>query len=633
MKKLLLIFLPLLMISFSFAQKPLFLIVQNDHIGYIDAKGEVVIKPEFINGNEFSEGLASVRKNGMYGFIDSTGNFVIPPIFEYTTDFYNGIIAVFKEGRPFFIDQKGRQLLDSHFVRLRFIDPQRIIVTTSTNKAGVFDLRTQRFIIDTLYSSISSFSNGVAVVEKYVAKRDPDNPLPLGVIDSTGRLVVAFGNYSKINPFVDGYAIVEIQGRKDDIDAAIDTKGNLMFVRPRKNHSYIGEEFHEGFAKVNLYKYWIPEKKGIISTSEKDYEGFINLHGEVVLDDSTIVTVKDFSCGRAFVSRNNSEYYMINTNLKRVSSLSFSDILYYKFENGYAIVKTEDGWGIIDTSANFIIKPQYEEIHRVGILGNYFFFTTESNNDEPLYGIADLNNKVIVKPIIKQFDPRGFVNGCIRTFVNDRLTYFDQKGNIIWQATLDTTKSLKKLNIDFMNRGYFYAYSSPSGTNADRSGGWAMSKNIPKKINKPFDRDSFSVTIDSVLDTFAVHYQGHHLYISNSTSDTMDFKAQDSRLYLKLQALNSKAEWKDIEYLPSSWCGNSYHTLRLEPGSYWQFNIPDYNGEFKTKVRAELKYIDKENPKKDKVIYSNSIDASINPAQFWNKMRYYPRGIMDPYFD
>ena len=129
------------------------------------------------------------------------------------------------------------------------------------------------------------------------------------------------------------------------------------------------------------------------------------------------------------------------------------------------------------------------------------------------------------------------------------------------------------------------------------------------------------------------HGQESILFISNTTIDTVKFNAQDSRLYMKLQAQNSKGEWKDIEYLPSSWCGNSYHEIELEPNAFWKFTVPNYKGEFQTKIRAELRYIDNDNLKTEKVVYSNIINGSINPGQFWNKRTYYPNGLMDPYND
>ena len=67
--------------------------------------------------------------------------------------------------------------------------------------------------------------------------------------------------------------------------------------------------------------------------------------------------------------------------------------------------------------------------------------------------------------------------------------------------------------------------------------------------------------------------------------------------------------------------------------TYWKFVIPKFEGEIPTKLRIELQYIDALHPKEDKVIYSNIIDGTINPGQLWNKEKYYPQGIMDPYND
>ena len=78
--------------------KVLFRIVQNDRVGYIDDKGKIVIKPIFLNGEDFSEGLAAVRQNGFYGFINEEGVFIIPPQYDLATSFTNGLAVVYKNG-------------------------------------------------------------------------------------------------------------------------------------------------------------------------------------------------------------------------------------------------------------------------------------------------------------------------------------------------------------------------------------------------------------------------------------------------------------------------------------------------------------------------------------------------------
>lgn len=616
---------------------PLFRIVQNERIGYINGKGNLVIKPIYLSGNDFSEGLAAVRQNGLYGFIDGAGKFPIEPAYDFATNFVRGLAVVYKDGKPFFINKQGQIALPTVYKSLTFLDDRKCIIITNTNKAGVIDIPAQKLLIDTVFSSISDFKNGVAIVTEYISPGKKEKKQRIAVIDINGKFIVPFGKYETIKPFIDGFAVVEINEPKNkdgSTDGVIDTKGNLLFKRPYKNSSYLGGNFYDGYAKMNLYKYWIPEKKGIISTSDKGYEGFINLKGELVLNDTNYRYVNEFSNGRAFVKKANGDYILIDRNFKRVGNGSYRDILNDKFQDYYAIVQTEEGYGIIDTMANYVVKPQYDEIDRVGILNGYFFFSTDEGDDKH-YGISDLNGNIITKAIISDFDRSGFINGLLKVDINGNLAYLNKKGEIVWQQKNENIKTLAPLNIDFMNRGYFYAYSSPKKSETDDSGGWSTSSNRPQKVSEnQFPDNAFTVMIDTLkVDTFATKYSGFKLFISNTTRATITFNAQDSRLYLKLQAQDKNGEWRDIEYLPNSWCGNSYHTVELEPNAFWSFTIPNYRGEFQTKIRAELKFIDKANPEKDKLIYSNIINGSVNPGQFWNKRTYFPGGLMDPYND
>jgi hypothetical protein len=631
------LFISLSLLSYGQTQH-LFKITQNDKVGYINEKGKVVINPIFLSGNDFSEGLAAVRLNGMYGFINESGTFVIKPEYDFATNFVHGLTVVYKDGEPLFIDKTGNIVLSKTYSGLNFFDAKKGIITTHSKKQGFIDVHTKKLIIDTVFSSISVFTNGVSIVYEYISSTQKQMRKRVGVIDSTGKFIVPFGKYETIKPFLEGYASVEINDKRNkdgSFDGVIDTKGNLLFKRPFKNNSYVDGDFHDGYARVSLYKYWIPEKKGITSTSEKNYKGYINLKGEVVFNDTNYKYVNDFSNGRAFIKENNKDYILIDRYFKRVGNKEFQAIPEEVFKNGYAIVRTSDGFGIIDTSGNFVTKSDFDEIDRVGIIDGYFFFSNKSDDNKTLFGIADLKGNIISKPIMQEFDRNGFVNGLIKAVIDNKLSYINKNGDIVWKQQDDTSKALKPLNIDFMNRGYFYAYSTPKNTEADYSGGWASSPNKPKIITDiKFPNNSLSITIDTNnIDRFANAFFGFNLFISNTTIDTVKLNAQDSRLYMKLQAQNSKDEWKDIEYLPSSWCGNSYHKIELEPNAFWKFTIPNYNGEFQTKIRAELRYIDNDNLKTEKVVYSNIINGSINPGQFWNKRTYYPNGLMDPYND
>ena len=49
-------------------------IVEGIKEGFIDKEGNEIVKPEYDNAHDFSEGLAAVVKDLKWGFIDKTGN-------------------------------------------------------------------------------------------------------------------------------------------------------------------------------------------------------------------------------------------------------------------------------------------------------------------------------------------------------------------------------------------------------------------------------------------------------------------------------------------------------------------------------------------------------------------------------
>lgn len=195
----------------------------------------------------------------------------------------------------------------------------------------------------------------------------------------------------------------------------------------------------------------------------------------------------------------------------------------------------------------------------------------------------------------------------------------------IFSFTINYGQKTKDLNIKYMLRGYFYAQSSLIDSLA--LGGFGGSANIPQEINEQnkFMEDAFYLHIDTTeTSIFAKEFNGYTLYLINCTDSIVKLDAQDSRLSIWAEAYIDK-QWQAIEYLPSSWCGNSYHTVYLQKEEFWEFEIPKYTGKIKTKIRYALVL---ENGDK---IYSNSVLARINKKQLTEKQGHTPVSIMDPY--
>lgn len=628
LKNFLLLFIILTSLGATAQQDTLFAIQQHGKNGYINARGQIIIPPIYYAACEFSEGLAAVRENGLYGYINTKGQYQIPPAFDKAGPFLNGLAIVTKAGQPFLIDHTGQALFPPVFQSIVFISPTKAIVETRSRSNGLLDIPSRQLIIDTVYWRMNAYEGNVIIAEKYNYNSRKYTYPRAAVFDTLGHTIVPIDQYEEIKPFVNGLALVSIKGRRrnDDSDEGlIDTHGKLLFRRPATAPGYISGDFHDGFATICLEK-------------ETSYYGYINRQGSLALDDTNYVYGRDFSRGRAFIRTKADKYYLVDTTFTVLNKEPFDEVEQSPFTGPYAIVKSGDRWGIIDTNARYVIPPLFPDINR--IIGNHFVYSLEEPQYEGrLFGIMGLDKQPLINTVIQQYDPASFVNGLLKTVIDNKITYFDLQGKQVWQEATDTSRFLRKWNVDYIARTHFSAYATytirdPNGN--PYSGEWTTGNNFPRKQMPPLPIPSnrLSLLIDTAcVDTFAGRYYGFPLYVINTTADTVLFRGQDHTLNMKVQARDAQGQWKDIECLPETFCGNSYHPLPLEPGAHWKFVVPDYEGAFNTLLRVELKYPDPANRSKEKILYSQPFRGSINLSQFSVKEPYYSQGIMDPYID
>lgn len=604
-------------------------IQQNGKIGYIDSVGKMVIPAVYFNGSDFSEGVAAVRQAGVYGYIDPAGKYAISPQFDWAEPFSDGLAVVNKDGHYYYIDHDGQPAFPCHYQELSPFQHGVAVVQTYSDHRGLID-RHGKLLLDTLNDVITDFDEGLAVVNQFVV----NGPVLEGLVDTLGHFIIPVGKYATVSRPQNGYCMVTDSSHDQII---IDRSGKVVLRRPETHKSGISTDgFSEGIAPIALYKYWEPSSPGILYSSDKAYMGYIDLRNNLLLNDTMVEDARPFSCGRSFIRLRGAEYRLIDTHMRRVGSDQYRAVKDPGFLPGYAIVSFDQGDAIIDTNGRVMFKPSDAFGHQLERLGDHFFIDHYWHGGMTNLGIGAFNGKMVCPPQLDDVDRNGFIHGRLKVIKVGRLAVIDTMGNMVWQDSVHLPSPLRALNTDYMLRGYFYAYSSPKkdGTPV-RSGGWAVSQNIPKKIgNHPFGSGTLRLLIDtSSVDTFSSAYRGYPVYLANTTGDTCHFNSEDSRLYLKTQAQTENGSWKDIDYLPSSWCGNSYHTVELEPGAYWQFTMPQLEGSIPVILRLQLQYKDQRKDKGTKTLYSNAIRGTINPAQYWNKRPYYPQNVMDPYTD
>ena len=61
----------------------------------------------------FTDGLAPIKKGEKYGYINKEGKIVIPIIYDYASKFFNKIASVQKDGKNYAINIYGEELIFS----------------------------------------------------------------------------------------------------------------------------------------------------------------------------------------------------------------------------------------------------------------------------------------------------------------------------------------------------------------------------------------------------------------------------------------------------------------------------------------------------------------------------------------
>lgn len=281
---------------------------ESNFQGYTDSEGRVVIKPQFLTAEDFSEGLARVGVCTDYGpregFIDSSGEIVIPPRFDWAEDFSDGLAEVVIDGKWGFIDRNGLMVVQPRY------------------EANILD--------------DFKFSEGLAAVkigEKWA------------YIDRVGQFVVK-PKFDDAERFSEGMARVAINHKNGYIDSA-----GRMIIKPRFDNAV---EFSEGLARINIgYTY------GLNST-DPGYRngkwGYIDRFGRVVIEPQFDEWADDFAQGRAIV-RVDGTYGFINKSGQVVIDIKYEDAS--RFSEGLAPVRLEGKWGYIDLEGRTVIPFKF----------------------------------------------------------------------------------------------------------------------------------------------------------------------------------------------------------------------------------------------------------------------------------
>ncbi len=318
---------------------------QDEKWGFVNSKGEIVIKPQFDKVEPFSEGLALVKANLKNGFIDASGKVVIELQYYNAFSFSEGLAAVTIKapGTWGYIDHKGNAVIPARFAW-----------------AG-------------------SFTDGIAEV---LLAPDPGVPNidKSGYIDKTGNIIID-AKYGWAQQFADGLALIA-----DDKPSSMEFLNRKAFIdiHGQRVTEFFddAESFSEGLAAIRVNGLW----------------GFIDKTGAVVIPPSYNLVSGPFSEGYAPVECVDRNIAFIDKRGRQLTDCSFKQAS--EFSEGLAAVQTTEGkWGFIDTRGQLAVKPAFAFA--------YPFFNGLAQvrimkGDTTYVGYINRKGEYVIKPVKKK---------------------------------------------------------------------------------------------------------------------------------------------------------------------------------------------------------------------------------------
>lgn len=160
--------------------------------GFANAEGKQVITPQFVQAENFSQGLAAVKNDeGKWGYINTEGTLIIPYMYEDADSFSEGRALIKLEGLYGYIDSGNNLVIPAAYSEAYSFSGERACVRTD-GLYGYINLAGE-LVIPAQFELAFDFAEGAAVIKKEL----------YGLIDSNGTQLIAPG-WEQLSSSVEG---------------------------------------------------------------------------------------------------------------------------------------------------------------------------------------------------------------------------------------------------------------------------------------------------------------------------------------------------------------------------------------------------------------------------------------------
>ena len=312
----------------------------------------------YISG--YSQIVCPAKANNKSGYINIKGEWIIKPTFDSVQTFYKGFARVVKNNKKGLINSNGEIVLKIKYKDIGYAEDSTIIVRKNKTDQ-FFDLKLNKFIKGN-FTEAFEFSEGLAAVQ--------NNQKKWGFINKKGTLIIPF-IYDEIDyKFERDSILVEKNGKKIILNRKGEERDtNYSFKKRKENFSFLGSLGKLGVISKQgdtilkpiyqsiEYFWYLRESKTFWYQKNNKY-GIVDKKGDYLTKP---IFDKIFRVSKKlFAIKVNDKWGFADNNGRLLINPKYHQV--NKFLNGYCTVRLDNKWGAIDEKGEWIIPPKFEHL-------------------------------------------------------------------------------------------------------------------------------------------------------------------------------------------------------------------------------------------------------------------------------